>query len=201
VGHSAPQRPSGSPGQTRVSPLPPASKISPPAPRISPPTSKAPPTPPPKVPPPPPPPSLGQAPGKAPGQTPSKAPPPSQPGAVQPKPLSGLDRNLELLQRDLTNATRPPQFHPHPAPPQNQRSETCPEAIGAFLLGLLSVLSLVGPIPLTVILSLVALGLSAKAKTKIDAEPARLRGAGLTSIAAFLGVLGLIGSVVVRGCR
>jgi hypothetical protein len=189
VGHPAPRRPAAAAAQSQVSQPHPAPKISPPAP-------KAPPTPPPKISPPPPP----QI--KAPGQTPAptKAPPTSRPGAVPPKPLSGLDRNLELLQRDSTSAARP-QYHPRPAPPENQKSEICPEAIGAFLLGLLSVLSLVGPIPLTVILSLVALGLSAKAKTKIDAEPARLRGAGLTSIAAFLGVLGLIGSVLVKGCR
>lgn len=157
----------------------------------------------PKVAPPPPPPSI-QTPPKAPtGQTPppAKTPPPGQPGAARPKPLSGLEQNLELLQRDLSHTAKPPEYHPRPTPPETPRSEICPEAIGAFLLGLLSVLSLVSPIiPLTVIVSLVTLGLSAKAKTKIDAEPARLRGAGLTSIAALLGVMGLIGSVLVRGC-
>jgi hypothetical protein len=62
-------------------------------------------------------------------------------------------------------------------------------------------LSLAGPIPLTVIVSLVTLALAGKAKTKIDAEPTRFRGAGLATLAGFLGAMGLICAVFVKGCR
>jgi hypothetical protein len=152
-------------------------------------TSQPQPHPPSKGPPPPPLPPQGQV------QSPPQA---AKPGTPPAKPLSGIERNLEMLQRDSARATPPP-YHPHPVHTPNQKAEVCPQAIGAFVLGLFSLLSLLGPVPFTVILCLVTLGLAVAAKTKITAEPDRYSGAGLASFAFFLGVLGMIFAMA-KGC-
>jgi hypothetical protein len=193
VGHSAPRRPAGGASHPQIFQPPSVPKAPPPSP---PKTS----SPAPKISSPPP---LSPQQGKTPGQTPppAKAPPPSQPGAVPPKPLSGLDRNIELLQRHSASAARPPQFHPRPTPSEGQKSVICPEAIGAVLVGLFNLPTLFfSAVPLSITLSIVTLYLALKAKTKIDAEPARYRGAGLASLAAFLGMMGLICVWFVKGC-
>ena len=69
------------------------------------------------------------------------------------------------------------------------------------MLGLVSLLTLFGRAPFTIILCIVTLGLAGKAKSKIDGEPGRYRGAGLASAAIFLGLLGLVLAAFVKGCR
>ena len=127
------------------------------------------------------------------GQGSPQAPPP---GAAPPKPLSALERNLEMLQRDSAGATRPPQYHPRPVHSQHQRTEVCAEAIAATLLGLFNLVTAFIAGPLGFILGVVTLGLAVKAKAKIAAEPARYSGAGLASLAVFLAVLGMVFALV-----
>jgi hypothetical protein len=68
------------------------------------------------------------------------------------------------------------------------------------MLGLVSLVTLFGAAPFTIVLSIVTLGLAGKAKSKIAGEPARYRGAGLASAAIFLGLFGLIFAAFIKGC-
>ncbi len=150
--------------------------------------------------------SLGQQRTSQPHSAPKGPPPPplppaqaAKPGAAPPRPMTGLERNLEMLQRDSARATQPPQYRPRPVHSENRPSQTCPEATWAFVLGVVNLFASLIFGPLGIFLGIVTLGLAVKAKTKIAADPARYQGAGLASVAVFLGVLSLVFAMV-RSC-